>query len=94
MDAIFGISTKNRSRYNFEIFQNRKKDFYDVVANVLSTLTYWESSVFHEIDTKSLRIMSRIHSSHLFQFGLKMSGLGFAMAAFMADLQAQNSYYH
>jgi len=40
MDARFGISTKNGSRYNFEIFQNFKKGFYNVVAYVSSTLTY------------------------------------------------------
>jgi len=28
----FGISTKNRSRYNFEIWRNLKSDFYHIIC--------------------------------------------------------------
>jgi hypothetical protein len=44
------------------------------------------SSVFHEIGTRILRIMSRIHSSRLFQFGLKMPGVRFRHGEHLVEI--------
>jgi len=57
-------------------FCEMSKIFFTMVLMEISHLTYEESSVFHEMDTINLRIMSRSHPSHLFQFGLGTTGLG------------------